>query len=265
MNEVESVLDFLRKHRNNIIHTIDPFKTRYLDGLEKVAFLGRVSPFALVGSTDCPNFAFASEYIADLKKKSGIPIFTHFLPQSGGGYPVCFHADGFFATSVINSMSSYLACCKPGKKALQETALRHPDARYVDVSAVTIGEDEKSFEFAQTFTVPADQDRILDLLHSRREAHIGCYYVFSRKRRLDPSLVRAVRKAVGHEAIVFASGCVVQREQADALLAAGADYVAVGSALEAGDWRGAAERIFLPPESAKNAKGLERLVPSEQA
>jgi putative glycerol-1-phosphate prenyltransferase len=265
MNAYESVLTFLLKHRRNIIHTIDPFKVRYLDGLDKVEFLGRVSPFVLVGSTDCPDFAFVSEYIADLKKKSGATIFTHFLPQPGKGYPVSFHADGFFATSVTNSQSSYLACCKPTKEPLKETTLRHPGARYVNVSAVTIGEDQKSAEFAHTFTVAAEQQQVLELLCRHSEEQVECYYVFSRNRALDPSLIRAVRRSVGPHAIIFASGCIVHRDQADALLEAGADYAVVGSALELADWRGAAERIFLARETVDSGQWQEKRVLSEPA
>lgn len=244
MNADKSLLALLREHRKNIIHTIDPFKTRYFDGLEKVRFLGDVSPFVLVGSTDCPNFGFVSEYVADLKRASRVPIFTHFLPRPGRGYPVCLHADGLFATSVTNSSNDYFACCKPGREALRETTLNFPDAKYVNVRAITIGEDEKSTECAQTFTVTADFDPVIELLRSHREERDGCHYIFSRRRILDPALIREVREAVGHGAILFASGCIVRRDQADALLDAGADYVAVGSALETADWMAAAKQVF---------------------
>jgi heptaprenylglyceryl phosphate synthase len=263
MTADDNLLAFLRRHRRSVIHTIDPFKVRYLEGLEKVAFLGSVSPFVLIGSTDCPNFAFVCEYMADLRKRSRVPLLTHFLPQPGSGYPICSHADGFLATSVINSKSNYLACCEPGRQSLMETALRHPGARCVSVSAVTIGEDEKTAEFAQTFTVESEQGRLIELLCSHRQEHVDCYYIFSRKRSLDPELIRAVRQSLGHDAIVFASGCIVRREQAAALFDAGADYVAVGSVLEKADWRDAAERLFLTRSTVDAGYGQNILTRSE--
>jgi heptaprenylglyceryl phosphate synthase len=235
----------LGRHSGSIIHSIDPFKVPLLVAKQKAKLLSTLGcPFLIVASTDFDHQFPLQEYISTLADSGCPPIVTHFLPRVGVGYPVFNDTSAALCSRVLNAISLYFRGVP--HVALAETGLPPVGVQLIKSAALTLGSDPKTNSLLDISFVYPSADTIASLL----AANVGSaevIYLFSREIRVTPRLCRGVAQFINNRASLFVSGGISEPDEAADLLAAGANYVVVGTALEREDWESVARIIFAKP------------------
>lgn len=241
----EEAIKLLQGNRGRIIHVIDPYKISIFEAIEKARFFSSICPFIIVGSTDNNNFQeVIPGMIQAIKKNVDINVFTHFAPQLHHGYPYCAHADALMATSVLNSGIEYFKDSSLTRQSLMESSQRIGDMPIIPCVALTLGEDTKSHKYVNALPVSIEKESVALILDNCELPESGIFYLFSRSTLIDSDLCCYVRTRLNPNVILIASGCVKNKRQADILLDAGADYVAMGTIFETRDWIDMARTYF---------------------
>jgi heptaprenylglyceryl phosphate synthase len=229
------VVDALRDRAPGVLHVIDPFKVPLAEATEKARALASLGvPVLLVGSTDGVDRAAAlGPYIRELKRASGLKLLTHFPPVKGRGHPVVDGADAVFGHVLLNTADAAF-----GPRALEMT--RRWNARRLELvtsGVLTFGRDDRTFAAVAAIPIPTSAAALAAFGTRARRTRYDVVYLYSRSSPVDPRVCTAVRRRLTRSQLVFVGGGVRTRAQIHLYMRAGADYVVVGNALEAPDWR----------------------------
>jgi heptaprenylglyceryl phosphate synthase len=232
----------LGSHSGSIIHSIDPFKVPIAVAKQKAKLLSALGcPFVIIASTDFHREFKLQEYISALAESGCPPIVTHFLPRVGIGYPVFRDTSAALCSRLLNAKSPYFR--DSARAAFSETVLPTGGVRLVTSTALTIGSDPKTSSLLDISFIDPSVRAIAPII----AAYVGStevIYLFSRQYRVSSRLCRGVAQVIRNRALLFVSGGISERDEATNLLAAGANYVVIGTALEREDWETVARIVF---------------------
>ncbi|ANH95778.1 MULTISPECIES: geranylgeranylglyceryl/heptaprenylglyceryl phosphate synthase [unclassified Streptomyces] len=236
------VLTRLRGHARGPVHIIDPFKVPQEEAVEKAKVLDDLGfPALILASTDYESFETRMDpYIAAIKEASSLPVLLHFPPRKGLGFPLARGADAVLLPALLGSRDDYYVwkSCLETVAALPGRAERADWPELLLTVALTFGEDRRTGDLLGTVPVAtAGTEQIDRHIAVTRSFGFHLVYLYSRHARVPAEVVRRFRDRLDPGQILFVSGNVRRREQVDAYLEAGADYVGFAGALEHLDWR----------------------------
>lgn len=236
------VLEHLRSASGTCLHVIDPYKTRLGEAIEKARALEDLGfPLLILGSTDYCDFEqHVPRFVEALKDAVAIPVVLHFPPRPGRGFPVADEADAVLFTAVLNSSRTYFVW-RSYLETLTALARRHPAPlrlpEFLFTAGMTFRPDPVSG--AAVGAVPSDETPAALETYASVITTVGfdLVYLYSRHEHVPVELCESLRRRVGPDPLMVASGGVRSRDQIDAYLRAGVSFVAFGGALETPDWR----------------------------
>nr|WP_283163520.1 geranylgeranylglyceryl/heptaprenylglyceryl phosphate synthase [Brenneria tiliae] len=223
--------------KKSIIPVIDPFKFNDELNISRLIAFQERAPFCIVASTDCEQFdRKVTPFLSAISKVKRIPIITHFPPSKPNGFPSSPYADAFLATAVINSEKEYYSSLSLDRESVKESINKYGDNNLISSAALVLGYDEKSREFVHSKHIGYSMENIYKELEEVNLDSLQVFYLYSRNHILSKEVCRFVRSLINPGTLLFASGCISNKSQANELFDSGADFISVGTAFESSNW-----------------------------
>lgn len=238
------MLDYLRSHRGNLLHVLDPFKVPIEQATDKARALSDLEfPALILASTDWENFEDTlNRYIERIRRASeSLPILLHFPPRVGVGMPLVGAADGLLYPFLLESDDPYFVWRSyvDTKERLAQTAsawsLKPPE--FIELAALTFGDDARSKSVMGIDPVETTAQHLGTLSWAIKTLGLDGAYLYSRYAKVPNETCAYFRNRLGPDQLLFASGGVRSAERARELFTAGADFVIFSGALECDNWR----------------------------
>jgi heptaprenylglyceryl phosphate synthase len=238
----KGVRALLMKHRGRAIHIIDPFKIPLEQAVEKARLVAALGyPFLILGSTDYEDFdQTMPAYVDAVKAASGLPVILHFPPREGVGLPLTSNSDGVFCPALLGSGSAYMVWQSflETLNTLNHRGIQPENAPEMVFSAsLTFGLDEKSYSAMDVTPIDPSADGLKPYVDMIHRMGLDQTYLYSRHVGVAYEVCAYFRRHLPVTHVLFVGGCVRSRQQVEAYLEAGADYVVYGGALEVANWK----------------------------
>ncbi|MGQ9565824.1 MAG: geranylgeranylglyceryl/heptaprenylglyceryl phosphate synthase [Candidatus Bathyarchaeales archaeon] len=241
------LLDRIRRDGAVHLTLIDPEKVTTASATQTALTVGKLDTTAImIGGSTSMSTTHLDKVIKSIKKATKLPVIL--FPNNVTG--ISKYADAIWFMSLINSLDPYFLI---GAQILGAPMVKKYGLEAIPLGYIIVGEGGAAGIVGRAATIPHDKPE-LAVAHALAAQYLGMRFIYleggsGASRPVPPEMIRMVKSQLNIPLIV--GGGIRTSEQVKKIVAAGAELVVTGTAIEQDSSTGKIQELI---ESVKNAK-----------